>query len=183
VGAYVSVDADANQAIDAHNKETIVNLKLLLTSGVLAGSLCLCIVGSADDHGRPAGNDAHSAPVRRDAPPFQPHPSGVHPRGRTVPPHQTRVLQPSNVQHGHTGWAHWNHPDFPRPNYYWNWAGVHNVTCVAEDSYGDQYPVTEAAAPGFGINNMTGVEDDALDRCYAESGQDSTCVLATCTHI
>jgi hypothetical protein len=55
--------------------------------------------------------------------------------------------------------------------------------CVAEDSYGDQYPVSEAAPPGFGLSDMTGVEDDALDRCYSESGQDSTCVLATCTHI
>ena len=45
------------------------------------------------------------------------------------------------------------------------------------------YPVTEAAQPGFGLADMTQVEDDALDRCYAESGQDPTCVLATCTHI
>jgi hypothetical protein len=30
---------------------------------------------------------------------------------------------------------------------------------------------------------MTNVEDDALDRCYSESGQDTTCVLASCTHI
>ena len=57
------------------------------------------------------------------------------------------------------------------------------MTCIAEDSYGDQYPVSEAAAPGFGLANMTEVEDDALDRCFSESGQDATCVLATCTHV
>jgi hypothetical protein len=29
---------------------------------------------------------------------------------------------------------------------------------------------------------MTVIEDDALDRCYAESGQDPSCVLETCSH-
>jgi hypothetical protein len=100
-----------------------------------------------------------------------------------VPHHQVRVLAPKSVVHGHGEWAHWNHPDFARPIYYWDWPHVHTVTCVAEDSYGDQYPVSEAAAPGFALANMTDVEDDALDRCYSESGQDTTCVLATCTQI
>jgi hypothetical protein len=175
--------------------EKLMNSKISITAGLLLGSLFVCIVGSADDrnrpasneatdHGRPAGNnESNTRPARQEAPPFQPHAPGVHPRGRTVPPHQTRVLAPRAVEHGRTGWPHWTHPDFQRPNYYWSWAGVHNVTCVAEDSYGDQYPVSEAAAPGFGLANMTDVEDDALDRCYSESGQDSTCTLATCTHI
>jgi len=66
--------------------------------------------------------------------------------------------------------------------YYWNWRIIHNVTCTAEDSYGDQYPVTATVWHGFGLNDMTKVEDDALDRCYAESGQDNTCYLMTCTH-
>jgi hypothetical protein len=43
--------------------------------------------------------------------------------------------------------------------------------------------LSEGAAPGFGLANMTDVEDDALDRCYSESGQDTTCVLAACTHV
>ena len=30
--------------------------------------------------------------------------------------------------------------------------------------------------------NMTSVEDDALDRCYEESGGDPNCYLATCSH-
>ncbi len=34
--------------------------------------------------------------------------------------------------------------------------------------------LSEPAAPGFGLANMTDVEDDALDRCYSESGQDSS---------
>ena len=151
-----------------------MNSKYALKFGLLLGSLSICVLGYADERGRSS---------RQEPPPFQAHPSGVHPRGRTVPPHQVRTLAPRAVDHGHTGWAHWNHPDFARPNYYWSWAGVHNVTCIAEDSYGDQYPVSEAAAPGFGLANMTDVEDDALDRCYNESGQDSTCVLASCTHI
>ena len=59
---------------------------------------------------------------------------------------------------------------------------MHTVSCIAEDSYGDQYPVTESTWAGFGLGNMTEVEDNALDRCYAESGQDPSCYLATCSH-
>ncbi len=126
--------------------------------------------------------EQHANPAPRAAPPpFEAHPSGAHPQGVTVPRHQTRVLAPAVVAHERTGWSHWEHPEFARPHYYWNWTGVLNVTCIAEDSYGDQYPVSEAATPGFGLSSMTGVEDDALDRCYSESGQDTTCVLATCS--
>jgi hypothetical protein len=35
---------------------------------------------------------------------------------------------------------------------------------------------------GFGLVNMTAVEDDALDRCAEESGGDQSCYLATCSH-
>jgi hypothetical protein len=56
------------------------------------------------------------------------------------------------------------------------------VTCIAEDSYGDQYPVTETTFAGFGLVNMTTVEDDALDRCAEESGGDQSCYLATCSY-
>jgi hypothetical protein len=151
-----------------------MKLKASLSAGLLVGSSFLCLVGYAEERGRGG---------RAEPPPFQPHPAGTHPRGPTVRPHQVRVLAPRAVDHGRTGWTHWNHPDFAPPNYYWNWQGVHNVTCIAEDSYGDQYPVSEAAPPGFGLNDMTGVEDDALDRCYSESGQDNTCTLLSCTHI
>lgn len=151
-----------------------MNLRAPLTLGLLLASSSLCLIGYAEERGRP---------VRQAPPPFQAHAPGAHPRGATVRPHQVRVLAPKMVFHGQTGWAHWNHPDFARPSYYWDWEHVHNVTCIAEDSYGDQYPVSEAAAPGFALSNMTDVEDDALDRCYSESGQDATCVLATCTHV
>jgi hypothetical protein len=82
---------------------------------------------------------------------------------------------------GHT-WNHWQHPEFARPAYYWDWSLVHTVSCTAEDSYGDQYPVSESAFAGFGLANMTAVEDDALDRCYSESGSDPSCYLLTCAH-
>ena len=126
--------------------------------------------------------EEHRGPERAPAPKFQGHPPGIHPRGATVHPHATRVLAPRVVVYGHHEWGHWAHPEFARPTYYWDWAAIHSVSCVAEDSYGDQYPVTESAVPGFGLNNMTGVEDDALDRCYSESGQDTSCYLATCSH-
>jgi hypothetical protein len=164
-----------------------VKIKAPVAIGVILGSSFLCLVGYAQEHGE-HGRPAPPAPVRpappRPAPPpFQAHPAGVHPHGAVVHQHPVRVLQPAPVMHGHTTWTHWEHPEFTRPVYYWNWGAVHNVTCVAEDSYGDQYPVSEPAAPGFALGNMTDVEDDALDRCYSESGQDQTCVLATCTHI
>jgi hypothetical protein len=86
------------------------------------------------------------------------------------------------VYGNHHTWRHWEHPVFARPVYYWDWGIVHSVTCVAEDSYGDQYPVTEATFPGFALSNMSAVEDDALDRCMSESGGDPSCYLATCSH-
>jgi hypothetical protein len=152
-----------------------MKVKAPLFAGLLVASSCLCLMGYADEHGRPA--------PRQPAPPFRAHPPGEHPHGPVVRQHPVRVLAPAGVVHGRTTWAHWEHPEFTRPVYYWNWGAVHNVSCIAEDSYGDQYPVTEAAAAGFGLANMTDVEDDALDRCYSESGQDTTCFLATCSHI
>ena len=120
---------------------------------------------------------------RRPEPPrWQPHPTGVHPHGPMVRQHPVRVLRPSVVHYGAHPWRRWEHPGFARPAYYWDWPLVRQVTCVAEDSYGDQYPVTEDTWRGFGLPNMNDVEDDALDRCYQESGGDPSCYLATCSH-
>jgi hypothetical protein len=154
--------------------------KTPLALGVFLGSLCLCLAGYAEERSRPV---ARQAPPRQPAPAFQAHAHGPHPQGPTVRPHAVRTLAPRTVVHGRNTWAHWDHPEFARPAYYWDWNAIHSVMCVAEDSYGDQYPVTESAPPGFGLADMTNVEDDALDRCYSESGQDTTCVLASCTHI
>jgi hypothetical protein len=122
-------------------------------------------------------------PPPRPAPPrFQEHPPGGHPHGPIVRPHAIRVMSPRAVRHGEHQWRHWEHSEFSRPVYYWNWAVIRSITCIAEDSYGDQYPVTEETFSGFGLNHMTAVEDDALDRCYAESGGDQSCYLATCSH-
>jgi hypothetical protein len=96
--------------------------------------------------------------------------------------HDVRVLSPIVTVHGGGRWAHWGHPEFSRPRYYWDWAIIRQVTCVAEDSYGDQYPVTEATSLGFGLERMTDIEDDALDRCAAESGGDPSCTLMSCSH-
>ena len=96
--------------------------------------------------------------------------------------HPIRSLAPRFVARGHHEWNHWEHPEFTRPHYDWAWGTFQNVTCVAEDSYGDQYPVTQLAGPGFGLGEMTNAEDDAIDRCYAESGQDASCYLASCSN-
>jgi hypothetical protein len=146
-----------------------MKFKTPLAIALLLGSLSLYSVALAE--GR------RGEPER-----FRPHPSGIHPHGAMVRPHAIRVLAPRVIVHGGREWNHWGHPDFARPVYYWDWAAIHSVSCVAEDSYGDQYPVTESAVPGFGLNNMTAVEDDALDRCYSESGGDQSCYLATCSH-
>ncbi|HEY4394636.1 MAG TPA: hypothetical protein VGP64_11260 [Polyangia bacterium] len=145
-------------------------------------------VAHAEEH-RGEHHEGHAAPphehpvVPRPAPPrFQPHPAGVHPHGPTVRPHAVRVLRPMPIRRGEHPWRHWGHPEFARPVYYWDWAGVRTVTCTAEDSYGDQYPITQDTFAGFGLVNMTSVEDDALDRCYQESGGDQSCFLATCSH-
>ena len=108
------------------------------------------------------------------APPrFQGHPPGAHPHGAPYHAHPMRVLRPTVIHRGaERPWRHWGHPEFVRPVYYWDWALVRSVTCTAEDSYGDQYPVTQSTWGGFGLPDMTTVEDDALDRCYEESGGD-----------
>jgi hypothetical protein len=152
---------------------------LLLVLGSLLGSFA--VHAEEDRREEQHHNDRVVAP--RPAPPkFAGHPAGQHPHGPMVRPHAVRVLQPRVVRYGGHDWTHWQHPEFSRPAYYWDWNLVHNVSCTAEDSYGDQYPVTEAAFRGFGLVNMTAIEDDALDRCYAESGGDPSCYLLTCAH-
>ena len=162
-----------------------VAMVLLSSSSLLFGDARAQERGSHEQQERGAHAQERRGPAAaRPAPPrFQAHPPGVHPHGPIVRQHPVRVMAPRVVaRRGAGGWAHWAHPEFARPVYYWDWSVVHSVTCTAEDSYGDQYPVTEGTGPGFGLDNMSNVEDDALDRCYAESGQDGTCYLLTCSH-
>jgi hypothetical protein len=125
-------------------------------------------------------------PPRAGPPVWKGHPPGAHPANPQYHPthheHAVRILRPRVMRYGEHPWRHWGHTEFARPVYYWEWGGIHNVSCIAEDSYGDQYPVTESTFAGFGLVNMTAVEDDALDRCYEESGGDQGCYLATCSH-
>ena len=126
-------------------------------------------------------HDEH-LPPRPPAPTWRAHPPGVRPNYAPVRPHAVRVLRPHVAAYGQHPWRHWTHVEFVRPAYYWEWNLIHNVSCVAEDSYGDQYPVSESTFAGFGLDNMTAVEDDALDRCYAESNGDPNCFLISCSH-
>ncbi len=157
-----------------------MKLKIVVAMTLGVAVVSYNLMARAEEHARP---EEHAKPaVREEAPRFQGHPPGVHPRGATVHSHATRVLRPTVVVRGGHNWGHWAHPGFTRPLYYWDWGVVHTVSCTAEDSYGDQYPVTEATWAGFGLSSMTEVEDNALDRCYQESGQDPSCFLATCSH-
>lgn len=188
-------------------QETSMKLKVTLAIALVIGSVQITklahaedeakhdeaseAVSGGEDRGGHGGGGFHApvahAPARplppRAAPPaFRPHPHEVPPHVTYGRPHPIRVLRPTVIRYGHGSWAHWAHPEFVRPLYYWDWMHIHSVNCIAEDAYGDQYPVTESAFSGFGLVNMTAVEDDAIDRCYAESGGDNSCYLATCTH-
>jgi hypothetical protein len=162
-------------------------MKTKLAAWVVAlcvGAMFAYSVRAEEHHeGRGGGEEHHGGAVRAAPPRFQAHPPGAHPHGPTVRPHATRVLAPRVIVYGHHNtWHHWTHPEFSRPSYYWDWNVIKSVTCISEDSYGDQYPVTESTFSGFGLNNMTQIEDDSLDRCYQESGNDPNCYLATCSH-
>jgi hypothetical protein len=151
--------------------------RTLLVAVAVVSALAL-----AQDHHEGAHQPGHAEEHRAPAPKWQAHPSGQHPHGPIVRQHPTRVLRPRVIERGHPVWHHWEHPGFVRPLYYWDWAQLRQITCIAEDSYGDQYPVTQNTFSGFGLDNMTEVEDAALDRCYEESGGDQSCFLATCSH-
>jgi hypothetical protein len=158
-----------------------MTLKLPLAVALFVASLQICSPARAEERGERRG-EARPLPPRAAPPRFQAHPPGAHPHGPMVRPHPVRVLSATVAAYGGRLWRHWEHPEFARPAYYWDWGVIHNVTCTAEDSYGDQYPVTEATFRGFGLINMTAVEDDALDRCNVESGGDQSCYLLTCSH-
>src|ERR1051325_8368045 len=170
-----------------------MKLGTVLAVAVTAVCVQAASVARADEHERrderraqeqrELRHEEHRAPPPRPEPPrSQPHPRGIHPHGATVHPHAVRVMKPHIAKYGVHPWRHWGHPEFVRPIYYWDWPHVRQVTCIAEDSYGDQYPVTEETFKGFGLPHMSTVEDDALDRCYEESGGDPSCFLATCSH-
>jgi hypothetical protein len=178
-----------------------MNVKAPLTVALSMTLLQYCAVARAEDrhearqeHHEEHHEERRDQNVRHDehlppraAPPqWQAHPPGAHPRGPEYHPayhqHPVRVLRPRAFHYGEHPWQHWGHVEFVRPVYYWEWNAIRSVTCTAEDSYGDQYPVTEQTYAGFGLANMTQVEDDALDRCYSESGGDQSCYLATCSH-
>ena len=151
----------------------------LLLAGLCAAALGTYSLASAQER----HEEHREAPVRNAPPKFQPHPPGMHPHGPIVRPHPVRTLSPKVVVRGRPpAWPRWSHPEFARPLYYWDWPAVHGVSCVAEDSYGDQYPVSQTTWAGFGLPDMTAAEDDALDRCYAESGQDPSCFLTGCSY-
>ena len=162
--------------------------KISITLAMLAAAVCFSSLaafaeGPREEHHEEARPAPRAPPPRAPPPAFKAHAPGVHPQGAHYQSHPVRVLAPHVIARGgNGGWRHWEHPEFSRPAYYWDWGTIHSVSCTAEDSYGDQYPVTESTWAGFGIGDMTSVEDQALDRCYSESGGDQSCYLATCAH-
>ncbi|HUJ26038.1 MAG TPA: hypothetical protein VLW85_08475, partial [Myxococcales bacterium] len=114
--------------------------RILRLSSALAVLLSADFVSAQERRGEERHQEEHRGPVRPAPGKFQPHPPGMHPHGPVVRQHPVRVLRPRVVERGQPAWRRWEHPEFARPSYYWEWNLVRGVTCVAEDSYGDQYP-------------------------------------------
>ena len=94
----------------------------------------------------------------------------------TPAPDQTRV-----IHHGVSGWRHWDHPDFARPTFNWQWDQVKSVTCSTTDSRGHSYPVTDDGYRGQEYQNAVAqLEDTAMDRCHQESRGDQGCRFGNC---
>ena len=112
---------------------------------------------------------------------IDPRPPRPGPRPHPGPGHG-HWHPPFRGHHGHFPWAFWRHPLFVFPVYFWEWGRVNYVTCVATDSYGNNYPVTEDGYVGYGYRGVINeVQEIALNRCYAESGGDPGCYPAGCT--
>lgn len=167
----------------ARQEECHMTCKIPLTVALALAIFQISPLVRAEGRGEERREVRENRPPPRPAPPrFQPHPPGAHPHGPMVRTHPVRILAPRLLRRDEHPWRHWAHPEFARPAYYWNWATIRSVSCIAEDSYGDQYPVSTGTFPGFEMANMTAVEDQALDCCYDESGGDPNCFLLTCSH-
>jgi hypothetical protein len=108
-----------------------------------------------------------------------------HPRPWTGrPPHPRppgHVYPPFPSNGNNFPWRRWRHPNVPRPIYDWPWFSITRVTCTAQDSNGYIYPVTEYGNRGAWFpNRLNRIQDEALNRCYYESGQDPGCHLLGC---
>jgi hypothetical protein len=65
--------------------------------------------------------------------------------------------------------------------YPFEWRRLTGVACYARDSYGYTYSVAENRYFGESYQSrMVEVENDALARCYAESGGDTGCYVYDC---
>jgi hypothetical protein len=81
---------------------------------------------------------------------------------------------------GYYPWPHWDRNNVIRP-YDFEWNNLKSVTCVAQDRYRTQYPVTEDGYEGSTYQDrMSEIEQATVDRCFAESN-DTDCQLVSCT--
>ena len=97
-------------------------------------------------------------------------------------PRPRRTFDPVRFRGGGYRWARWSFPFFVRPVYYWDYARLRSVTCTAVDSVGSTYPVTEYGYVGIAYRaRLNEIQDASMNRCYAESGGDTSCRFAGCT--
>ncbi len=119
------------------------------------------------------------------APGYGPHPGwGNHPGwggGPAYGPGPGWHTNPFPVHWGYNHWQRWNHPHFERPAFEFEWHRLSSVTCAAQDSYGNAYPITVNEFYGWAYRErMEQIEDLALDRCFQESGGNPYCSLEGC---
>ena len=95
------------------------------------------------------------------------HGGGASPRSWSWPRTRRRLApglsgtEPYPIHHGGYPWPHWDHPAFVRPIYYWDWNRLATVTCTAQDSEGELFPVTEDGYVGIGYQPVLPQMGDA----------------------
>lgn len=76
--------------------------------------------------------------------------------------------------------APWYTPN-PWPVYPWNWPARFSIMCVAQDSYGNYFDVTEFGYTGWDYQTfMSAVIQASVTRCYYSTGGDIGCRLVFC---
>jgi hypothetical protein len=91
--------------------------------------------------------------------------------------------QPYVTHRGAKPWHHWAAPAYARPNFTWTSDNnVKSVTCTAADSHGRTYAVTEVEYKGKQYQAvLPQIEDESIDRCYADSSGDQGCRYQDCS--
>ena len=178
----ISVAALAPRVLNASEEATQNTTPAMSTQDSTLGGENLSLDGFVEPgHG---GGGGHGGPVPGHGGPVPGHGGPVPGHGGPVPGHGAPGYHhPPFVGHGgFYPWPRWGHPVFVRPVFAWQWVSLSAVTCTAETSNGEVFPLTENGYIGDVYQaHMEQIEDATLNQCYAESNGDTTCHLIGCT--